>query len=85
MVVLLWDASALAKRYAPEVGSETVDALFGAAPTAQMVSSSVSYAETYSILLRKFNRAAIDRTAFETANLPSALNLSMILTLCCSP
>lgn len=30
MVFLLWDASALAKRYAPEVGSDTVDALFAA-------------------------------------------------------
>jgi predicted nucleic acid-binding protein len=76
MVVLLWDASALAKRYAPEVGSDTVDALFTAVPTAQMVSSAVSYAEIYSILLRKFNRAAIDRTAFDTAK--SSLRAELI-------
>lgn len=76
MVVLLWDASALAKRYAPEVGSDTVDALFAEVPTAQMVSSSISYAEIYSILLRKFNRAAIDRTAFETAK--SSLRAELI-------
>jgi hypothetical protein len=76
MVVLLWDASALAKRYAPEVGSDTVDALFAAVPTAHMVSSSVSYAEIYSILLRKFNRAAIDRTAFAVAK--SSLRAELI-------
>ena len=67
MVALLWDASALAKRYAPEVGSDTVDALFAAVSTTQMVSSVISYAEIYSILLRKFNRAAIDNRAFAAA------------------
>ena len=34
MIFLLWDASALAKRYAPETGSDTVDALFAAVPIA---------------------------------------------------
>ena len=76
MVVLLWDASALAKRYAPEVGSDTVDALFAAASTTQMVSSAISYAEIYSILLRKFNRAAIDRAAFTAAK--SSLRAELI-------
>ncbi len=76
MAVLLWDASALAKRYAPEVGSDTVDALFAAVPTARMVSSIITYAEIYSILLRKFNRAAIDLTAFDTAK--SALRAELI-------
>lgn len=76
MVILLWDASALAKRYAPEVGSDTVDALFAEVPTAQMVSSAVSYAEIYSILLRTYNRGGIDRTAFETAK--SALRAELI-------
>jgi PIN domain nuclease of toxin-antitoxin system len=76
MLFLLWDASALAKRFAPEVGSDSVDALFAAVPTARMVSSAVSYAEIYSILLRKFNRAAIDRAAFETAK--SALRSELI-------
>ena len=76
MVVLLWDASGLAKRYAPEVGSDTVDALFAAVPTAQMASSAVSNAEIYSILLRKFNRAALDKTAFETAK--SSLRAELI-------
>jgi len=76
MVVLLWDASALAKRYAPEVGSDTVEALFRLVPKLQMVSSSVSYVEIVSILLRKFNRAAIDSVAFHAAK--SALRLELI-------
>jgi predicted nucleic acid-binding protein len=67
MVVLLWDASALAKRYVPELGSDTVDALFNTTPRVQMVSSSVSYAEIYSILLRTVNRGVIKRTAFSIA------------------
>jgi len=37
VLVLLWDASALAKRYALEVGSEAVDALFAEMPAGQMV------------------------------------------------
>lgn len=41
-----------------------------------MVSSAVSYAEIYSILLRKFNRAAIDRAAFDTAK--SSLRAELI-------
>lgn len=76
MVVLLWDASALAKRYAPEVGSDTVDALFAGYSPTQMVSTAVSYAEIYSILLRKHNRGMIDREAFETAK--SALRTELI-------
>ena len=64
MVILFWDASALAKRYTPEIGSETVDAFFDATPS-QSVSASINYAEVFSILLRKFNRRAIDLTAFD--------------------
>ena len=67
MAILLWDASALAKRYAPEVGSDTVDALFEAVPSSQKVSTAVSYAEIYSILLRKRNQNAIDQAAFAKA------------------
>jgi uncharacterized protein len=67
VVILFWDASALAKRYAPEVGSATVDAFFAAIPSTQMVSTVISYVEIYSILLRKFNRQSIDQVAFNTA------------------
>lgn len=76
MVFLLWDASALSKRYAPEIGSDTVDALYAAVPPSRMASSSVSYAEIYSILLRKFNRAAIDHAAFHAAK--SSLRADLI-------
>ncbi len=76
MIFLQWDASALAKRYAPELGSETVDVLFEAVPPSQMVSSSVSYTEIYSIILRKYNRGLIDRVAFETAK--SSLRVELI-------
>ena len=67
MMILFWDASALAKRYAPEIGRSTVNALFDAVPAAQSVSASISYAEVYSILLRKLNRREIDRAAFDNA------------------
>ncbi len=76
MLVLLWDASALAKRYAPEIGSDTVEAFFTAVPKAKMVSSSVSYVEIVSILLRKFNRGAIASVAFHAAK--SALRIELI-------
>ena len=76
MVYLLWDASALSKRYAPEIGSDTVDALFAVVPPSRCVSTAVSYAEIYSILLRKFNRAAFNRAAFDTAK--SSLRAELI-------
>ena len=37
MAELLWDASALVKRYAAEAGSDTVDALFQFTPPLPMV------------------------------------------------
>jgi predicted nucleic acid-binding protein len=77
MPILLWDASALAKRYAPEMGSDTVDALFAAVPSADTVSSSISYAELCSILLRKLNRGAIDKASFDAAK--SALRMELIV------
>lgn len=67
MATFLWDASALAKRYGPELGSDTVDALFDTVSGARMVVSSIGYAETYSILLRRRNRGDISRTALDVA------------------
>lgn len=63
----LWDARALAKRYAPENGSEAVDAIFVRIPPSQMVTTFLSYAETFSLLLRKQNRGDIGMPAFRTA------------------
>ena len=50
MTHVLWDASALAKRYIAEVGSDTVNALFAAVPLAQMVTTILGYSETFAAL-----------------------------------
>jgi predicted nucleic acid-binding protein len=67
MAVLLWDASALTKRYYAETGSDTVDALFAAAPVPRMVTTFWGYAETYASLWRKRNRGDISTGAFQAA------------------
>lgn len=67
MSLPLWDASALAKRYAPESGSATIDAIFDSIPLAQMITTFLSYAETFSLLLRKHNRGDVSPLAFRTA------------------
>lgn len=77
IVWLLWDASALVKRYAPEIGSDSVEALFQSVPTYRQVSSAVTYAEIYSVLIRKLNRGAINQAAFDTAK--SSLRTDLII------
>ena|SRR6266849_5702286 len=67
MALLFWDASALAKRYAPETGSDTVDALFANASAHTMAATVLGYAETFSILLRKRNGGRLDLPAFTSA------------------
>jgi predicted nucleic acid-binding protein len=64
---ILWDASALAKRYAPEMGSETVEAIADSHSSAMMVTTFLSYAETFSLLLRKHNRSDISLSVFSAA------------------
>jgi hypothetical protein len=64
---LLWDASALAKRYVAEVGSQKVNVLFMAVPPAQMVTTIMSYSETYAALLRKHNQGVLSVTAYNAA------------------
>ncbi len=49
MPLLFWDASALAKRYTEEVGSDAVDAIFAAVPASSMVTTVWGYAETFFI------------------------------------
>ena len=63
----LWDASALAKRYALETGSETVEGIFNSLRPADMVTTFLSYAETFSLLLRKHNRGDVSATVFSAA------------------
>jgi hypothetical protein len=76
MVVLLWDASALTKRYAPETGSDTVNALFRHVPLAQMVTTVLSYVETVAVLVRKRNQGLLDDPSFIAST--SALKLEVI-------
>src|SRR5579862_994671 len=66
MPTLLWDASALIKRYAPEPGSDTVDALY-TAPQPEFVTTIWGYAETFAALLRKRNSGAISDATLTTA------------------
>lgn len=56
---LAWDASGLAKRYGAEQGSATVNALFAQTPPALMVTTILTYCETYSVLLRTLHRGQI--------------------------
>ena len=76
MAVLLWDASAVTKRYYVETGSDTIDALFAAAAGAQMVATFWGYAETYASLWRKRNRGGLTTLNPETiaaADVPALL------------
>jgi hypothetical protein len=65
--LLFWDASGLAKRYILERGSDTVDALFVAASSAQMITTVIGYAETFAALVRCRNRGTIPPPAFTAA------------------
>lgn len=67
MAVIFWDASGLAKRYTAETGRETVNALFAINPLPEMLLTAWSYAETYSILLRKHNGGILDFRTFSAA------------------
>jgi len=60
--ILFWDASGLAKRYSLETGSETVDALFDLLPASSILTTAWSYAETFSILLRRRNDGRLKET-----------------------
>ncbi|HZO88534.1 MAG TPA: type II toxin-antitoxin system VapC family toxin [Chthonomonadaceae bacterium] len=67
MPQLLWDASALAKRYYKESGSDTVLALFAAVPTVPMITTYMNYAETAAILKRGLNPSFLTLLEFNTA------------------
>jgi hypothetical protein len=64
VLLLFWDASALAKRYLPEYGTDTADALLSDPLVPQMATSPWGFAETYSVLLRRFNDGRVDRPTF---------------------
>lgn len=67
MPIILWDASSLVKRYYPESGSSTVDAIFGLVPPSQMQATVWGYAETFAILHRKRNNGILSGSAFNRA------------------
>jgi predicted nucleic acid-binding protein len=67
MALLFWDASGLVKRYFLETGSDTVAALFATVPVEEMAATPWGYAETYSILLRRFNGGVLNLASFTAA------------------
>jgi hypothetical protein len=67
MAFLFWDASALAKRYTAETGSDTVDAVFDHLSAHEMTTTAWGYLETYSILLRRKNGGILDAPTFRIA------------------
>jgi predicted nucleic acid-binding protein len=67
MPQLLWDASALVKRYLTETGTATVHALFAAAPAAAMWGTFLGYAETGAVLRRRTNAGDLPPAAFSAA------------------
>lgn len=67
MPILFWDASALAKRYAPEIGSDVVQALFTQALPLQRVTTPWGFSETYALLTRKKNDRRISESLFTAA------------------
>ncbi len=69
MPQLLWDASALIKRYIKEAGSDTVNALFAVSPALPMASTFLSYAEASAILRRKLNQGVLAFRQFSDARL----------------
>lgn len=77
MPQLFWDASALTKRYALEVGTPTVNALFSASPRPLMALTFLGYVETVATLWRKRNRGAITEGAFNAS--ASSLRAEVLL------
>jgi predicted nucleic acid-binding protein len=61
------DASALAKRYAPEPGSVLVDHLLAGVPAHRLSVFNVSMAEVVSLLVRKRNTGVISTAALSQA------------------
>jgi predicted nucleic acid-binding protein len=63
------DASALAKRYAPEHGSLLLDHLFASLPLNRLYILNVGMAEVVSLLVRKKNAGHLSSSAFAQAML----------------
>ena len=66
MPLLFWDASALAKRYVREIGTDAINTIFAAVPATSMATTVWGYAETFAILLRNMNGGRLDKPTFTT-------------------
>lgn len=66
MPQLLWDASALVKRYYLEIGTQTVVALWSISPS-QMLTTYIGYVETAAILQRRRNGGHLSSSEFLNA------------------
>ncbi len=62
-----WDASALAKRYAPEIGTPLVNSLFSKVPPDRVLCLSIGTGEVISVLVRKKNAGSITEAVFSQA------------------
>lgn len=65
MVWVFFDASALAKRYAPEAGSDFINELFLYYPPTQMQVSTIGISEIISVLVRKQNDGRLSTKLFQ--------------------
>jgi predicted nucleic acid-binding protein len=75
--ILLWDASALVKRYVAEVGTDSVNVLLSAAHGFPSRTTFWGYAETFAIVVRKRNEGRLDAAAFSSTL--SALNREVVM------
>ena len=62
------DASALGKRYAPEVGTPLVNHLFAGVPHSRLVMLTQGLGETLSILVRRRNAGLLSAAAYQQAS-----------------
>jgi len=67
VLVVYLDASALAKRYSPETGSELLDDLFEQLPIQQITCTTIGLLEVLSILIRKRNDGRLSKLLFDQA------------------
>jgi len=74
----LLDASALGKRYAPEVGTPLVNHLFNAVPHQRLLLLTHTIAETFSIIVRRQNSGVLTGNAYRRAR--QVLRRELILT-----
>jgi predicted nucleic acid-binding protein len=81
------DASALAKRYAPEIGSSVVDHLFARLTPDRLVVFDVGMAEVISLLVRKRNSGKLSANNFSQVliDFKSEIELESLAHRCHNP